>query len=81
MNLNQVVIDEYPNSVVENAKIAPEYLDIANKMAESAIAEFLTNICKIARPSGDCKEISKYLYSWAKEHNLEPTMDESLNVY
>lgn len=81
MSLNQVKLDKYPNTVVENAIIDSKYNDTATRMSEAAIYEFLNNICSIDHCSGNCEEISKYLYDWAKNHNLEPVIDDSLNVY
>lgn len=60
--LNSVVVDEYPNLVVENATISDKYKEAASHMAESAVEEFL-KLCKIVRCSGDCKDISEYLYN------------------
>lgn len=57
---NSVVIDEYPNTVAQNAKIDKKYKEAASKVAESAIAEFL-DLCKVVRTTADCTHISAYL--------------------
>ena len=77
---NSVVIDEYPNTVAQNATINENYKEAAHKVAESAIADFL-DLCKVVRTTADCTHISAHLANWAKEHNLNPVVDEFLNVY
>ncbi|MDO5426437.1 MAG: hypothetical protein Q4F54_01215 [Coriobacteriia bacterium] len=57
---NSVVIDEYPNTVAQNATINENYKEAAHKVAESAIADFL-DLCKVVRTTADCAHISAYL--------------------
>lgn len=67
---------KYPNKIVENATIAPEYQEMANVMAKNTIDEFL-ELCKIPHPSGYCDKLRDYLYDWGQNHNIDTTIDRS----
>lgn len=54
---------KFPNTVAENAKVAEQYVGIANEMSDFAIKEFTENISKIPRKSKNCEQIHKYLYN------------------
>lgn len=71
----------YPNTIAENAKISDEYKDVAQKLSDDAIYEFINNISKIPRGSGHMEKISQYLFNWAKENGFNPIVDNALNVY
>lgn len=57
---NSVVIDEYPNTVAQNAKIDKKYKEAANEVAEAAVSDFL-DLCKVVRTTADCTHISAHL--------------------
>lgn len=54
---------KFPNTIAENAKVADEYVGVANEMTDFAINEFSENISKIPRKSKNCEQINKYLYN------------------
>lgn len=53
----------YPNTIAENAIVADKYKNIANLMKNFFIEEFISNISKIYRESGNCKQILDYIYN------------------
>lgn len=81
MSCDRVIIDQYPNTIAEAAKIDDQYKELATKMSKSAVAELLNNITKIPRVCGHPEEISQYLFDWAKEHGLDPKRDSDYNIY
>ena len=44
------------------------------------VFEYFEQISKIPRPTGKCEKISRYLVSFAQEHNLEYVKDDHNNV-
>ncbi len=64
-----------------NETVVTEISDsICNVLAKSSIDEFLT-FAKNPRSSFRMEKCSAYLTNWAREHNLEYGIDDSLNVW
>ena len=78
---NKIQEGKFPNTVAENAKVADQYVAIANEMSDFAIKELTENISKIPRKSKNCEQIHKYLYNWATQNNLKVNIDQSGCVY
>jgi dipeptidase D len=54
--------------------------NIVNNLEPREVFKYFEEICQIPRCSGNEKDISDYLVSFAKEHNLDVIQDEALNV-
>lgn len=80
---SQAKIEEgkFPNTVAENANISPEYKQIAEELKDFTIAEFMDNIAKIPRKSGDVEQITNYVYNFGIKNNIATTKDQSGCVY
>ncbi len=74
---NDAQTDETPHG----GTVVTEITDsVCDALAKSSINEFLA-FAKIPRPSFYMKKSSAYLTNWAREHNLEYGIDDSLNVW
>lgn len=51
-----------------------------NELEPKTVFKYFEEICHIPHGSGNVKQISDYLVSFAKEHGLEYRQDEALNV-
>ncbi|NBH81802.1 aminoacyl-histidine dipeptidase [bacterium C-53] len=55
-------------------------MDVLKALQPQAVFSYFEDICRIPHGSGNTKEISDYLVSFAKEHSLSHTQDEMGNV-
>lgn len=69
-----------PDPAPDEAVVTEISDSICDVLAKSSIDEFLT-FAKTPRPSLYMKKSSAYLTNWAKEHNLQYGIDDSLNVW
>lgn len=54
--------------------------DILKNLQPVDVFKYFEKLTQIPRGSGNEKEVSDYLVSFAKEHNLEYVQDSALNV-
>ena len=82
MTLNKIIgiNDPYPNKIAECAVISDKYKDLANKLSDEAIKEFL-KITKIPRSTGNMDTIQNYMLDWAKTNNKKASLDNYGNIY
>lgn len=70
----------YPNKIAESAQISDKYKDIANKLSDDAINEFLA-LTKIPREYGNMDGIRNYIINWANTNGHKAILDSSGCVY
>lgn len=71
---------KYPNVVAENANIPESYTDLTNKITEEVKTSFF-EIANIPHVSGHVEGMRNYLLNWAKQNNVNATLDSSGCVY
>ena len=54
--------------------------NVLNNLNPSLVFKYFEEISQIPRGSGNEKQISDYLYKFAKDLNLEVIQDEHLNI-